>query len=214
MKQLSDNYAAMFQDVLWDNCLALLKSPWKRDRNPGAPSAFGETHLRNYVQKALKSRLYIPPSTWPQLVVERGVQGDRKDAAHRHGAVDYFFTAKGDERSLHLSDLLASCEVGGPTRPKLLAGSQANWYPKIVADIEKQLWRASHAGTGHHFVSVFIQPRSGYEVEADFGAVLRTMIIPLPDATLGDVVWSRRADDVPDLHLVTLRVLPHNSSAF
>lgn len=192
------DYASMFSELLWDNCSALLRSGWKRDRNPGAPFPFGENHLRKHVQSALRSGDYVPPPTWPELFVERQVNGDRRQVGHRHGAIDYFFVPERLDRTFLLSELLATCEVKGPTRPKFLRpGSRKNWYPKIVGDLEKQSWRARYS-PGAHYLAVFVQPRKGYDILADFPAVLRTM--PVANVQIIDRKWSERSD-IPGLYL-------------
>lgn len=199
------DYAPMFEQLLWENARSLLSSGWKREHNPGAPFDFGENHLREHARSALLSGEYIPPPAWPRLVIERKVNGDRIEAGHRHGAIDYFFTQSSLDDKLDLTELLATCEVGGPTRPKLLSGSQFNWYPKILDDIEKQLWRARHAPTVQHCLAVFIRPRSGYDVRVDFSSVLQTMLTGITDAQVGNLTWSERAD-IRGLHLAIFPV--------
>jgi hypothetical protein len=191
----------IFQELLWGNCRTLLGNGWERDRNLGAPFKFGENHLREHIRKAVDSGRYIPPAEWPELRVEKKVCGDRDG----HGAIDYFLVPKGVKGQLSLSDVLATCEVKGPTRPKLLEGSQKNWYPKVLADIEKQLWRARCAEAAQHFVCVFVQPRNGGSVTADFDAVLAGMLAKVPEACLGRTLWSQHPD-VSGLHLATINV--------
>ena len=194
-------YGEMFAEVLDQSIRTLLSSSWRRKRNPGAPFSFGENHLRKQI------RSYRVPSEWPQLVVERKVRGDLEGPGKSHGGVDFFFIQQTTAISPKLTDVLASCEVGGPTRPKLLLGSKNNWYPKIVADIRKQAWRATVAPTGEHYLGLMIKPGPDSIVRKEFPVVLKSMLEEVPEANLVEVSWSELTD-VGKLTVIVLRVMP------
>ena len=208
MSTCSD-YGVMFAEILDTNIRELVKSGWKRGRNPGAPFVFGENHLRKYVRSALENAHYTVPPGWPTLLVERHVDGDLKGAEKRHGGVDYLMVQSPPVGRLRLADVLATCEVGGPTRPKLLDGSQRkrNWYPKIVADIQKQCWRAHAAPNGKHYVALLVRPRTGSDIRSDLARVIEVMLREVGDAELLESSW-REMKGVQDLNLVIFQVLP------
>lgn len=201
------DYPKMFEKLLWDNCRDLLDSGWARNRNFGAPFGFGEAQLRKHIQTAIRNGTYVLPTDWPDLLIERKVDCDRSEVGHRHGAVDYVFGPQGCAGKPNLTDLFATYEVGGPTRPKLLEGSKDNWYPKILKDIEKQCWRARYAPTVEHFVAVFVQPRLCNDVHADFYAVLQTMLKSVSGAQAGEVLWSERPP-IANLFLAIFQITP------
>jgi hypothetical protein len=201
MLSANSNYGLMFADVLHRSIRNLTHGSWKRDRNPGAPFHFGENHLR----KALRS--HIHPVEWPPLVIERSVAGDLVEKDKQHGGVDLFFAPHGSEERCHLSDVLATCEVKGPTRRAFLGGSRRNWYPKIVADLRKQRWRAGTAPAGEHYLALMVQPRPGSATRAEFLRVITSILEEVPNTYLEETSWVEMPD-VEQLNVIVLQVLP------
>ncbi len=194
----------MFAQVLQENIRGLGNSDWKRTRNPGAPFIFGENHLRKQI------RSYTTPPGWPHLVVERKVENDFMEPGRRHGGVDYFFVPQDQTKAFALGEVLATCEVGGPTRPKLLLGSRGNWYPKIVADIRKQLWRANAAPNAEHYLGLLIKPLAGTAVRKEIERALKSMLEEVPGAQFVEASWTELSD-VKRLNVVVMRVIPKRS---
>jgi hypothetical protein len=190
----------MFAEMLESN-IRLAYTTTIRTCNHGAPFAICEEHVR----EAAKS--FSRPSEWPHLVVERKIQGDFKDDHKGHGGIDYFFAANASPKLWHLRDVLATCEVKGPTRPALLTGSKRNWYPKIVADVQKQLWRASQALTGEHYLGLMILPHPGSATREGFLRTLTSIQEKVPAVALIESSWVE-LQDVEKLNVVVLRVLP------
>lgn len=201
MQSTNSIYGLMFADMLHRSIRNLTQGSWERDRNPGAPFRFGENHLRN----ALRS--YINPVEWPPLVIERSVEGDLEENDQQHGGVDLFFAPNRSPEHCHLLDVLATCEVKGPTRKAFLSGSRRNWYPKIVADLRKQRWRVRAAPAGEHYLGLMVQPRLGYSIRAEFLRVITTMLEEVPDTDLEETSWVD-LPDVEHLNVIVLRVLP------
>lgn len=193
-------YGLMFAEMLQWNIRSAFTST-KRTCNHGAPFPFGEQHVR----KAAKS--FSCPFDWPRLIVERKILGDFKDDDKQHGGVDYFFAANASSELWHLSDILATCEVKGPTRKAFLAGSEKNWYRSIVADVRKQLWRANEAPAGEHYLGLMIQPRPGSATREEFLPIIASILEKVPNADLIETSWAE-LPDVEKLNVVVLRVLP------
>jgi hypothetical protein len=113
-------YGKYFAEMIEANVKTLMLNDRIRERNPQAPFPFGENDFR----KHLRSGAYDPPPDWPDLAIERRVKNDTEG----HGGVDYFlFLPSATSQKHDLNEVLATCEVGGPTRPIFLRGSRRNW---------------------------------------------------------------------------------------
>ena len=194
-------YATMFAETLQTCVRDLMSGLWRRDRNPGAPFHFGENHLRKQIRE------FTPPPTWPRLRIERHVAGDLEEKDKKHGGVDLFFTDSCAPEDIQLQNVLATCEVGGPTRPILLRGSRENWYPKILADIRKQLWRAQAAPGGEHFVGLMVKYSNAATVREDFYRAADSMLKETTGAVIVESSWSE-LPEAPKLKIAILQILP------
>jgi hypothetical protein len=188
-----------FGKMLQDLAVAIWNSDFERDRNPGAPFRFGENHLR----KAAKG--YVPPLAWPRLGIERHLSNDIGEDGRPHGGVDYFLEPVDEPNISDIRHAVATCEVGGPTRPALLRGSRANWYPKIVEDLRKQTGRARVAPAGQHYLGLFVNPARNSDVKRDFDNVLQSMLLEVPAARVTTSHWGE-LQEAKNLNIVVLHV--------
>jgi hypothetical protein len=190
------DYGKYFGTMLRDIAVSIWNSEFEREHNPGAPFRFGENHLRK------AARCFVPPVDWPQLGIERCLSNDIGEDGRPHGGVDYFFARPDEPCVSDLRHAMATCEVGGPTRPAMLQGSRVNWYPKIVADLRKQVGRAKATPNGQHYLGLFIRPVRNSDVRRDFNAVINSMLLEVPDAQLTTSYW----EQLPQLKSMTIAV--------
>jgi hypothetical protein len=132
----------------------MTNSCFARDKNHQAPAKFGENHLRKSFKKATNKINQDLHS--PKLIIEKKINGDYQYDYDSHGCADYFF-AKNNSEDHDFSNVLATFEVKGPTRPSLLKGSKKNWYPKILKDVRKQLWRSLNFPHTSNFVVIIFK---------------------------------------------------------
>jgi hypothetical protein len=154
VRSYNDNELVIrFSDYLILALNNMTNSCFARDKNQQAPAKFGENHLRKALIKAteeINQKLHTP-----KLIIEKKINGDYQDDYDSHGCADYFF-AKNNFEDHDFSNVLATFEVKGPTRPSLLKGSKKNWYPKILKDVRKQLWRSlNFPHTSNYVVIIF-----------------------------------------------------------
>ena len=192
MTTTAANYGEYFAEMIETNVDDLMQRGPVRERNSGAPFVFGENHFRKHM------RAYKPPTHWPRLVIDRRVQNDIQG----HGGVDYCFLSSSSSKP-DISDVLATCEVKGPTRPALLRGSKENWYPDIVRDIKKQVGRATIAPDAQHYLGLMIVPPPDSDVRRELAAVFAEMLREVPQAKLIECSWT----DLKGLHIVVYRVV-------
>jgi len=113
-----------------------------------------ENHLRKIfknIANKINQELHFP-----KLIIEKKINDDYQDAQDSHGCTDYFF-AKDYSQTYDFSNVLATFEVKGPTRPSLLKGSKKNWYPKILKDVRKQLWRSINFPHTSNYVAIIFR---------------------------------------------------------
>jgi hypothetical protein len=166
------NYGKYFAELIEENVATLIESGFQRERNAGAPHKFGENHLREHIRKN------IVATEWPHLVFERRLANDND-----HGNVDYCFLKPRRSR-FDLNEVLATCELKGPTRRSFLKGSKRNWYPAILADLKKQLVRAKLAPSAQHYLALIITPVDGADVRDRLNTVFDQMLGEVHEAKI------------------------------
>jgi hypothetical protein len=200
-------FGSYFSDFFQRSIRNLISSDFKRLKNPGAPFKFGENHLREHIRTILNNGSFALPAEWPPFLFERKVQDDSSIFGNRHGGVDYFFVKDRSAQRYSLNEILATCEMKGPTRPKLLQGSKVNWYEGVREDLKKQVSRATNAPQGEHYVAILLQPLSGGDTRTAFANVLDSLLTEIQVAKTFEAHWTQMAD-VDNLNIVILRVMP------
>jgi hypothetical protein len=190
------DYGKYFAEMIETNVTSLIQSSPVRERNSNAPFAFGENYFRKHM------RAFKAPEHWPELVIERRVRNDSQGLG-RNGCIDYFFQSAAASSRPDISEVLATCEVGGPTRPVLLLGSTTNWYPKIVRDIKKQVGRAIQSPNTQHYLALLITPSPNLDVRSALELVFVSMLREVPQAELLDCSWAY----CKGLHIAVKRVV-------
>ena len=183
----SERYSEYFADLLVNNIPSLT---YVRTRNFGAPFNFNENVLRDHIKERIADGLYKPPGHWPKLVIEQMVKNDIPGERLGKRRIDYFFLASTSSSKPDIWDVLARCEVKGPTRPAFLKGSQKNWYPDIVKDIRAQAGRSAIAPEGEHHLAVMVRPIHDADRVADtrerLAGVFARMLQDVPEAGLAE----------------------------
>jgi hypothetical protein len=149
-----DVYAFNFGEALKIIINNLMNSDFECNKNLGAPFSFNENNLRKHFSDCIEN--INLNNLNPKLIIERNIDGDLKSINKRHGGTDYFYVNKSCD-TYHHSDVLATFEVKGPTRPSLLKGSKVNWYPKIITDIKKQMWRNLNFSNCSNYIVLLIK---------------------------------------------------------
>ena len=150
---IEESYPVKFGKLLELVIVDILNSGFKRTKNPGAPYYFSENHLRKHFSIFIENTK--DANLFPKLVIERKIIGDFKSSNREHGGTDYFYVNSLSE-NYNSSDVLATYEVKGPTRPILFKGSKVNWYPKIIEDIKKQAWRNLNFPNKENYIVLII----------------------------------------------------------
>jgi hypothetical protein len=118
------------------------------------------------------------------------------------GKIDYQLVDDADQA-------VATCEVKGPSRKKLLINPENNWFWGIVKDTAKQFYRSqikSPATAVEHYVAVLI-PGHLAEVQDLFE---HTCLVPLrtifPTAKFGDLIKRESAASGEPISILVWRV--------
>jgi hypothetical protein len=183
---IEESYPVKFGKLLELVIVDILNSGFKRTKNPGAPYYFSENHLRKHFSIFIENTK--DANLFPKLVIERKIIGDFKSSNREHGGTDYFYVNSLSE-NYNSSDVLATYEVKGPTRPILFKGSKVNWYPKIIEDIKKQAWRNLNFPNKENYIVLIINSPKNIDTHNDIKNLYKVMEDDVGNVKLSEYYW-------------------------
>lgn len=186
-KSISEDICAKkFGEALKIVIRNLMTSDFERTKNLGATFSFNENNLRKHFSDCIKNTILL--NSHPKLVVERKIEGDFTSTTKKHGGTDYFYVNEISD-SYHHSEILATFELKGPTRPILLKGSKVNWYPAIILDIKKQLWRNINFANSSNYVVLLIKPHKKFDTHEKILSLFNDMENEISNVKLEECFW-------------------------
>jgi hypothetical protein len=189
----------------------LFKYGTLRDGRTGIGLGFRENDLRNAVKSLHKA---APGGS--VLLVEQKLSGDVTTKGKKVGRADYVLVKRGSRVPPPLTNVLATCEVKGPTRAAFLDPDsfRRNWALRGLIDVKKQMARARAAPAAEHHVAFLIPFTKSHVLERIRTAFVNQALHRLPNATMNrSGIASVKLADHHDLIVIVFRVGCKGSSA-
>lgn len=166
----------------------LINSDFRRSKNLGAPFSFSENHLRK--QFTTNIAKLNDKKNGLILEFEKHICDDYKSSNKNHGGTDYFYVHELSD-CYSSSMVISTFEVKGPTRPSLLKGSKKNWYPKIVKDVEKQVWRNKNFSSNLNYIVLLFTPLNNFDTHTLAQSFYKTVEEEVGNVKLIERYWNR-----------------------